>query len=734
VQVSRVTDEEVEALKIARELIDAGVPVFAAAPNPEKPGEYYLPPKWQFTPPDPTQLDRWQPGWALGAVGGGPADFLDFDPRNGGDQSLRELEIQKQVPRTFGVQSTPSGGTHLVISPTGERKATGFMPGVDLQAGSTEADEYGSHGRGFVYIAPTVRPSKAPETLGQLRPYRWEQPPDLAYLSEFAAGTDDTLDGIVARVHAARTAVKARESALSAPGGSQLFAGGSFGPSRAFTLAEAQEFCLPHLDALSRAPIGAIEESANAAAVALAHFVPTHWSADEAFAVLKVALSSTAYDPTHPASGWTVEKFRPVLDGRRPPLDGWKAARAVSPAEAAAAFGQQGTAVTPVPEGSDEADAMVNALLAEMLSADQLSERPAPKPLIKGLLNLDSIAWTIGAPGSKKSFVALSMAAHVARGMPWQGLTVHQGPVVLIVAEGAGGMSTRVKAWQRTYGPIGGVDVFRVLPRPVQVTDTVGWQVLVEACRRIKPVLVVIDTQARVTVGMEENSAKEMGVFVEAAERIRQATGACVSVVHHTGRTGGDARGSSAIDGAQSTELKVIRQDGLTGVLKVEKQKDLQERSDMPLFFDRVVLGLDEDGDEISSLVLIEANAFRSLGEGEVAPERGQEVSIPEPEPWTVAAYDHNRGENVRRILTIIRHVAGEHGATEADVRRILLGRWYDGRPMKPKRAGHLDPETWVGSWTKALDLKGADGNRIIEKNPDSARYWIHPDFLSDLN
>ena len=31
----------------------------------------------------------------------------------------------------------------------------------------------------------------------------------------------------------------------------------------------------------------------------------------------------------------------------------------------------------------------------------------------------------------------------------------------------------------------------------------------------------------------------------------------CVLTVHHTGRSGGDARGSSAIDGAQTTELKV---------------------------------------------------------------------------------------------------------------------------------------------------------------------------------
>lgn len=695
----QLTEQEIaEALKVARELIDAGIPVFAAAPNPDRPGQYYLPKEWEKTEPDPAWIDRWRPGWALGAVGGGPADFLDFDPRNGGDQSLRELEIQGQVPRVFGVQASPSGGTHLVISPTGERKATGFMPGVDLQAGAWEPDEFGGHGRGFIYIAPTVRPSKAPETLGQLRPYRWTQVPDLTYLAEFGRGADDTLSGVIARVHASRKS--ARNSGATRPdlhathatlGGLQssdpLFSYGN--GVRSFTLSEAQAFCVPHLDALEKAQIGSIEESANRAAVALAHFVPAHWSADTAFDVLMVALGKTAYDPTHPASGWTAEKFRAVLDGRRPPLDGWKAERRISPTEAAAAFGQGGAAAgTALPAGEAEADAMVEALLAEMLSADELSERPAPEPLIKGLLNLDSIAWVIGAPGSKKSFVVLDMAARIARGLSWQGLRVHQGPVVMIVAEGAGGMSTRVRAWQRTHGPIGGVDAFRVLPRPVQVTDTVGWQVLVEACRRIKPVFVVIDTQARVTVGMEENSAKEMGVFIEAAERIRQATGACVGVVHHTGRTGGDARGSSAIDGAQSTELKVVRQDALTGVLRVEKQKDLPEREEMPLFFDLVSLGPDADGDEVTSLVLAETNAFRRAAGGPEGPEG--------PEEWVAASVSV-----VEMVLQVLADHGLARGVTKTEARGIIVERFFGGVPERLKKS------TFHTSWNRALERPG---------------------------
>src|SRR3954470_18346723 len=113
-----LTIEEIASLKIAGELIDAGIPVFAAAPNPDRPGHYFLPRAWQQTPAhDRRALEQWRPGWALAAVGGHAADFIDFDPRNGGTESEKELRLQGQMPRAYGVQSTPSGGTHLIITP-----------------------------------------------------------------------------------------------------------------------------------------------------------------------------------------------------------------------------------------------------------------------------------------------------------------------------------------------------------------------------------------------------------------------------------------------------------------------------------------------------------------------------------------------------------------------------------------------------------------------------------------
>ncbi|MGK5738895.1 AAA family ATPase [Micromonospora sp. URMC 103] len=675
------TDEQARALDIARQLIRAGIPVFAAAPNSSRPGEYHLPKGWEATRPDEALLDRWRPGWALAAVGGHAADFLDVDPRNGGEASEAEVRAAGHWPRSFGRQATPSGGTHDLISVTGLRKATDFMPGLDLQAGTPEG------GRGFVYIAPTERRSKV---TGELVAYRWTQEPDLEALEEWR-GSDSSTEGLVARVHAA----KARRSAPSVLAQRQevdladpffTASSASQGGERAFTQAQAQDFVRPYLVELQAARIGGIEEAANRAAVTLSHFVPTFWTADEAFRLLTDALGHTAYDPEHQASTWTAEKFIPVLDGTRPPLDPWKAVR---------------RAELP-PGGQEEAKPdRVAALLEKMLDPDALECRPRPRPLVRGLVNLESLTWIIGEPGSFKSFVALDLAAHVGAGLPWRGREVTRGRVLYVAAEGASGMTLRMRAWRKVYGAT--PDVL-TLPEPVQASDPQAWAALVEACRELGPVLVVIDTQARNTVGMEENDNTAMGVFIERLEELKRATGACVLVVHHTGRNGGDARGASAIDGAQDTELKVIRakpRSTLAAKVSVEKQKDGEDGWSLPITLQKVDLGTDpESGEELGTLTLEPFDAFNLAQAVEDAPD------------WRA-----NLTDNQRDVMEAMLEHSDEDGATRAQALQ-----W-----VKAHRE-HLDQPamtpTSFDSATKALKAKGLlvkEGSRwVVAEYADS--------------
>jgi hypothetical protein len=221
-----------------------------------------------------------------------------------------------------------------------------------------------------------------------------------------------------------------------------------------------------------------------------------------------------------------------------------------------------------------------------LLDTTGLDSIPEPVSLVRGVLYLDSLAWLIGRPGAGKSFVALDMAGAVGTGQTWQDTPATRGNVLYLAAEGATGVKQRVRAWESANGQV--MSGVRFLPRAVQAADPGQWSALVELAREMQPSLIVIDTQARVTVGMEENSATDMGLFVERLEELRRSCGACVLVVHHQGRNGEHMRGSTALEGAANTVIKVTKEDDLID-LECSKQKDAVE-------FDKIKLRLVQHG------------------------------------------------------------------------------------------------------------------------------------------
>lgn len=206
-----MNDQQAEALRIARALINAGIPVFVAKQATDHTGEwrpdgghggcgYWLPPGWQKTRPDPGVVEQWRPGMALCAVMGHGLDLLDVDPRHGGDQTKAGLQSAGMWPTVYGHAHTPSGGTHDFIASLGIGSRDDVRPGLDVKAGTSTGE-----GRGFAFIAPTVRLSK---TTGELTEYRWAEVPDLDMLA--TEGTDDdTGAGIADMVTKARGRTKA---------------------------------------------------------------------------------------------------------------------------------------------------------------------------------------------------------------------------------------------------------------------------------------------------------------------------------------------------------------------------------------------------------------------------------------------------------------------------------------------------------------------------------------------
>jgi 5S rRNA maturation endonuclease (ribonuclease M5) len=231
----------------------------------------------------------------------------------------------------------------------------------------------------------------------------------------------------------------------------------------------------------------------------------------------------------------------------------------------------------PGPGGLSRAGELRGALL-DSAALDQL---PDPEPLIDGILYRDSLAWLHGKPGHGKSFVALDWAACVSTGLPWQMHGTTQGQVLYVIAEGVSGLRQRVRAWEDHTRAGAGVTF---LPVAVQLLNHADVEALITVASDLEPVFIVVDTQARVTVGGDENSAKDMGELVAAADRIRRATRACILLVHHEARNGDNLRGSTALEGAATTLARVAK-DGPHITVENTKQKDAPE-------FDRIRLWL----------------------------------------------------------------------------------------------------------------------------------------------
>ena len=352
-------------------------------------------------------------------------------------------------------------------------------------------------------------------------------------------------------------------------------------------------------------------------------------------------------------------------------------------------------------------------LIDKMLTPEQLAELPPPQPLVNGLLDLDTCAWIIGRPGCGKSFVTLDLAAHVGLGIPWQGRGVHQGLVVIMVAEGARGIRLRADAWRREYGHM--KDVL-FLPIAVPVNERTGrygasvagaWSAFTEACRRLQPVMVVIDTQARVTAGLNENDSGDMGYYVEQVDRIRQATGACVLSVHHQGRTGANARGSSAIDGAQDTELRMERADrAMVATLHIDKQKDQAEVKPLELALQLSAGGVGPDGRDLSSLVLARM------------PEPGlfqDPIELPEMIEATIG-----QRRAVLLYQTIYDRFNAGDGGTKAEIKQAFMDHREIASLTVPARR-----KAWLRAWGGTDAQPGLVPLGLIAQRAGAARFKV---------
>jgi len=232
---------------------------------------------------------------------------------------------------------------------------------------------------------------------------------------------------------------------------------------------------------------------------------------------------------------------------------------------------------------------------------------------VEDLLIRAAMSVFYGPSNCGKTFFASDLALHVAMGKPWNGREVAQGGVIYCALEGSHGIRNRVAAWAKHYGVEGAPLPFAIIPVALDMLNPeADTSRLIEAIQEAAAkmgwnvALVVMDTLSRAMAGGNENAPEDMGALVMNSDRIRQATGAHVAWIHHSGKDQAQgARGHSLLRAATDTEIEISRPDANSpSTARVTKQRELEIDGVWTFNLERIELGTNHRGKPVTSCVV----------------------------------------------------------------------------------------------------------------------------------
>ena len=268
------------------------------------------------------------------------------------------------------------------------------------------------------------------------------------------------------------------------------------------------------------------------------------------------------------------------------------------------------------PSGSPEPDTAQppeSAPKPDVKSAECMFQRVGlldAKPrqyLVKGFIPRNEVCNPFGRPDSFKGVAAAQLAVHIAGGVDFLGLEVKQAPTAYFAAERGEQAKRRIKGHIQRLGLPGDLPCY-FGDKPIDLLSKPDLDFLIANIRTIesdagKPLgFLVIDTQSR-TMGGDENSTKDGAAYAKAIEAIRQATGATLWIIAHTGHSAeaqDRPRGSSALLGAYDTFYRHKKTDERSGEIKITIDRDGLGGKELPFAVELYDTGaVNEDGEPV---------------------------------------------------------------------------------------------------------------------------------------
>jgi hypothetical protein len=246
----------------------------------------------------------------------------------------------------------------------------------------------------------------------------------------------------------------------------------------------------------------------------------------------------------------------------------------------------------------------------EFVMLDDIVADHANTWVVKDLIPRSGLGVEYGAPGTGKTAIAIDVGLHVAAGLDYRGRRTVQQPVVYIILEGHGGVANRVAAARDRLGIRGAP--FAIVKATADFRDpanafnaaTVARQ-LSAGFDRPNPLIIIDTFQSALGPGGSDCDSRDVGAMIEGVKEHLTMHEMTVLCVHHSGKDASrGARGWSGLNAAIDFELEVSRDDDLR-TMAVSKMRDGSD--EQATFCYRLipwVLGKDEFGDDVTTVVV----------------------------------------------------------------------------------------------------------------------------------
>ncbi|MDT8759217.1 helicase RepA family protein [Sphingomonas psychrotolerans] len=235
-------------------------------------------------------------------------------------------------------------------------------------------------------------------------------------------------------------------------------------------------------------------------------------------------------------------------------------------------------------------------------TAAELHSQSPQQYRVKGVFPAEGLAVVYGASGSAKSFLCVAAAAAIAEGDKFFGHGTRRAIVLYIALEGEAGYRGRTLAWQLHNGRPYPAEV-GFWTEPFSLIEPQDVATIAALCP--PGVVIIIDTLNRAAPGADENNSKDMGAIIAGAKTLQRETAGLVILVAHSGKDATRGlRGHSSLFAALDAAIYVER-NGASRAWRVEKAKDGEDGAVHGFHLKGVTIGTDEDGDELTSAVVI---------------------------------------------------------------------------------------------------------------------------------